>query len=171
MQPPIDHVRGLFHQHELRCTRQRELVYSALAATTGHPTAEELYRAVRDREPGLSLATVYNTLEALVECGLSRRISNGHGPAHYDADMQPHVHVSMGDGRVCDVPEDLSRRLLAGLKPELLAELECRMGVKIAAVNMQLMAATPREERSGCGPGCKCGPTCTCSPCNCSADC
>jgi Fur family peroxide stress response transcriptional regulator len=139
--PSIDQVRSLFHHHDLRCTRQRELVYTALASTTGHPTAEELYRAVHEVEPGLSLATVYNTLEALVECGLGKRISNGAGPCHYDADMQPHVHISLGDGRVRDVPLDLSRRLLAGVCPEALKELEDRMGIKVAGVNLQVVAA------------------------------
>jgi Fur family transcriptional regulator, peroxide stress response regulator len=141
----MDQVRSLFHKHDLRCTRQRELVYSALASTTAHPTAEELYHAVRDIDQGLSLATVYNTLEALVERGLSRRISNGSGPCHYDADMQPHVHVSVADGTVRDVPDDLSAKLLAGVSPELMKELEQRMGVKIATINMQLVAApSPR---------------------------
>jgi Fur family peroxide stress response transcriptional regulator len=137
----MDEVRALFHKHDLRCTRQRELVYSALASTTAHPTAEELYHAVRDVDSGLSLATVYNTLEALVERGLSRRISNGSGPCHYDADMQPHVHVSVADGGVRDVPDDLSAKLLTGVSPEVIKELEQRMGVKIASINMQLMAA------------------------------
>ena len=141
----MDEVRSLFHKHDLRCTRQRELVYSALASTTAHPTAEELYHAVRDIDRGLSLATVYNTLEALVERGLSRRISNGSGPCHYDADMQPHVHVTVADGSVRDVPDELSAKLLAGVSPQLMRELEQRMGVKIATINMQLVAApTPR---------------------------
>jgi len=141
----MDQVRALFHKNDLRCTRQRELVFSALASTTAHPTAEELYHAVRGIDAGLSLATVYNTLEALVERGLSRRISNGSGPCHYDADMQPHVHVSLRDGAVRDVPDDLSEKLLAGLTPEVMKELEQRMGVKIASIGMQIAAAPAKR--------------------------
>jgi Fur family peroxide stress response transcriptional regulator len=155
MTPSIDHVRSLFRNHDLRCTRQRELVYTALASTTAHPTAEELYRAVHDVEPGLSLSTVYNTLEALVDCGLGRRLSNGAGPCHYDADMAPHVHLSMGDGEVRDVPEDLSHRLLAGVSPDLLKELEDRMGIKVASVNLQVVAAAAAQPRA-----CRCAGAC-----------
>jgi hypothetical protein len=80
--------------------------------------------------------------EALVGCGLGKRLSNGAGPCHYDADMEPHVHISMGSGRVVDLPLDLSRRLLAGVCPELLKEIEDRMGIKVAGVNLQVVAAS-----------------------------
>ena len=56
-------LRDLLAQHDIRLTRQREEIYAALAATKAHPTAEELLRAVRSSHPGISLATVYNTLE------------------------------------------------------------------------------------------------------------
>ena len=67
-------LRELFRAHGLRCTRQRERIYEALASSTSHPTAEELHLAVRDADGGLSLATVYNTLEAFTERGLCRRV-------------------------------------------------------------------------------------------------
>ena len=138
--PSLEHVRELFRDHGLRCTRQREMVYMALAATKQHPTAEDLYRTVRDIDPGLSLATVYNTLEALVECRLGRRLSSGGGPCHYDADMDPHVHLTLKDGQLVDVPQDLGERLLAGLSPDLVREIEERMGVKVTAVGVSLSA-------------------------------
>jgi Fe2+ or Zn2+ uptake regulation protein len=140
MHPSLDDVRELFRHHDLRCTRQRELVYTALAATTAHPTADELYQSVHAIDSGLSLATVYNTLEAFIERGLTRKISNGLGPCRYDADISPHVHMSTSDGRVVDVPIDISRRLMAGLSPELINEIEERMGVKISQLNVQVVA-------------------------------
>jgi Fur family peroxide stress response transcriptional regulator len=143
-EPTQEQVRLLFRQHDLRCTRQRELVYTALARTKQHPTAEDLYRTVHEVDPGLSLATVYNTLEALVACGLGRRLSSGGGPCHYDADMDPHVHVSLADGRLIDVPQDLSERLLAGLNQDLVREIERRMGVSVRGVGVSL-SAEPRE--------------------------
>ena len=94
---------------------------------------------MHEADPGLSLATVYNTLEALLERGLGRRISgDGSGPCRYDAEMEPHIHVMVGDGRLMDVPPDLSRKLLAGMPPELIREIEERMSVKISGVSVQL---------------------------------
>ena len=140
MTPPVEEVRELFRLHDLRCTRQREVVYAALAGTTGHPTAEELHQMVQDSDPGLSLATVYNTLEALTECGLARRMAASAGSCRFDAVTEPHVHLTTQDGRLMDVPKDLSHRLLASLSPELLRELEARMGVSIDHLNVQVVA-------------------------------
>ena len=138
--PSVEEVRDLFRLHDLRCTRQREVVYAALAGTTGHPTAEELHQMVQHADTGLSLATVYNTLEALTQCGLARRMSGAGGCCRFDAVVEPHVHVSTSDGRLMDVPTDLSRRLLAGLSPELLRELEARMGVQVGHLKVQVVA-------------------------------
>mgnify|MGYP000892729480 CR=1 FL=1 len=133
-------IRDIFHRCGLRCTRQRELVYGALAATKLHPTAEELYRTVQLSDPGVSLATVYNTLDALLDCGLARRIPGGEGPARFDAHTHAHVHLVLPGGRVTDVPDDLSDRLLAGLCPQAMAELESRLGIRVDQLSLQLVA-------------------------------
>lgn len=137
--PSVEEVRELFHGRQLRCTRQREVVYAALAASATHPTAEELHHLVLRHEPGLSLATIYNTLEVLIDCGLARRLAAG-GCCRFDAVTTPHVHLATRDGKVFDVPADISQRLLDGLSPEVLAELEARMGVRIAHLNVQVVS-------------------------------
>jgi Fur family peroxide stress response transcriptional regulator len=136
------HIRTLFEEHGLRCTRQREVLYQALAATKSHPTADELFNSVK--EDGLSLATIYNTLDAFTEVGLVRRIpsSSGSGPCRFDADTTDHVHLATPDGRVHDVPNDLSRQLLAGIPASSIADLERRMGIKVAGLTVQVTART-----------------------------
>src|SRR4051812_6614771 len=139
MMPTPEQVRDLFHKHDLRCTHQRELVYTALASTKSHPSAEELYESIHAFDDELSLATVYNTLETFTERGLTRRLATGSGPCRYDGDMEPHVHVAK-DGLMLDVPQDLGDRLLSGLTPEMIEELESRMGIEVGAVNLQIVA-------------------------------
>jgi Fur family peroxide stress response transcriptional regulator len=109
----------------VRPTRQRELVYAALAATKTHPTAEELLTAVRAADPGVSQATVYNTLETLTGCGLARRLPSrtAGGPCRYDADVRPHVHLTLPDGRVIDAPVGVSEAILAALNGPGLASM------------------------------------------------
>ncbi|MEM1186391.1 MAG: Fur family transcriptional regulator [Planctomycetota bacterium] len=135
-------LRDFFRAAGLRCTRQRELVYQALAATKSHPTADELYLAVRVDEPGLSLATVYNTLEAFTAAGLCRRLPSpsGTGPARYDADTSQHAHVALPDGRVVDVPAALGSELLSNLPADLMARVEAELGVAISDVSVTLHA-------------------------------
>ncbi|HZW09057.1 MAG TPA: Fur family transcriptional regulator [Phycisphaerales bacterium] len=133
-------TREAFRQAGLRYTRQRGAVYAALGATTSHPTAEELHEIVRHEAPGLSLATVYNTLEALCESGLCRRLPSAAGVCRFDADTSEHVHVVLPDGRVLDVPGDMGRRLLACVPDALVQELESRVGAPLGGLGVQLVA-------------------------------
>ncbi|MCW5767937.1 MAG: transcriptional repressor [Phycisphaeraceae bacterium] len=131
--------REVLRSSNLRCTRQRELVYEALASTHTHPTAEELFDLVRRLEPGLSLATVYNTLEVFVRSGLAQRIPCPSGATRYDSDMRDHVHLTTSDGRVMDVPEDLGVHLVHALSPSLREDLENRLGVTLGRVSLNLV--------------------------------
>lgn len=141
----VDEIRELFRARGLRCTRQRERIYRALAATKSHPTAEELLALVERRagDESLSLATVYNTLDVFLEKGLARQFrsaspASGPVPARYDADVSDHAHLIEADGSVRDLPEDLSRRVMDRLGPELVAELERRMGVRVKGVEVHV---------------------------------
>jgi len=146
-------VRALFQSHGLRCTKQREVVYGALLADLTHPTADALYEQVRGQEAGMSLATVYNTLEALVSCGLARRVASGTGgPSRFEADMSQHAHLTREDGRIVDLPPDLSASLLAGVDARVLAEIERRLGVRVRGVSVQV-----ETEGEGAGVGGKSG--------------
>ncbi|MEM9373197.1 MAG: Fur family transcriptional regulator [Planctomycetota bacterium] len=114
----IDRAREIFRDHGVRCTRQREIVYASLASTDTHPTVEDLLLRVRAADPGISQATVYNTLDTLVSCGLAHRIPSrsAGGPCRYDADVSPHVHLTLPDGRVIDAPQAVSEAILSALK-------------------------------------------------------
>lgn len=121
----LETARGRLRDHGVRPTRQRELVYLTLASTDTHPTADELLTAVRAEDASVSQATVYNTLDTLTGCGLARRLPSraAGGPCRYDADLRPHVHLTMPDGRVVDAPEGVSAAILSALKSSGLADL------------------------------------------------
>ena len=144
MNPPMkpEEIKELLRARGLRPTRQREVMYDALVGTTSHPTAEELFGTVRVVDPGISLATVYNTLEAFTDKGLCRRMgcARGTGACRYDADMHDHVHVVAEDGRVMDVPGDLGSRLISAIPGEVLRELERRLGVRLGRMGLQILA-------------------------------
>lgn len=135
-----DAVKHLFREHALRWSRQREILYIELYGSTSHPTAEELHLAVHRLDDQLSLATVYNALDAFCEAGLCRRMSApGTAVARYDANTQQHVHVATEDGRVADVPDDLNREVLDHLPPELIRRIEARTGIAIHRINLQFV--------------------------------
>lgn len=129
-----DHsAREVFTSSSIRCTKPRLLIYKALCATKSHPTAEELHAAVRESDSGISLATIYNTLELLVDHGLARRIANrcpGSGASRYEADQTPHLHLVLNDGTVLDAPAHLTKQLTDAIPDGLMQQLAQHAGVK-----------------------------------------
>jgi len=124
-------------------------VYGALASTKSHPTAEELHRMVESRSPGMSLATVYNTLEVLCGAGLVRRVPTaGNTPARYDADTSAHLHIVNEDGVVMDIPADLAAEILASLPKGIERRLADCCGRRVSHVSIQMgSAAAPSTAR------------------------
>lgn len=76
----------------LRSTPQREVVFNVLLKKRDHPTADEVYARVRHEMPTISLATVYNCLETLVQCNLVRAVNFERGPTRYCPNLNPHAH-------------------------------------------------------------------------------
>jgi len=75
-----------------RFTPQREHVYSVLLEKRDHPTAEQVFIRAKNRMPEISMATVYNCLDALVECGLVRQVTLDRGATHFCPNMTEHCH-------------------------------------------------------------------------------
>jgi Fe2+ or Zn2+ uptake regulation protein len=76
-----------------RVTPQRLAVASVIGELDRHATVETLFGAVRARIPGVSLPTVYATLELLEELGLVRKVGAGGGSMVYDARTDEHHHL------------------------------------------------------------------------------
>jgi len=98
-------LRQVLEAHGQRFTEQRAAVYRFLAATYEHPTADEVFTAVRGDISDISLATVYKALETLVTCGLAVKLTYGDDSARYDARTDDHYHSRcLKCGMVRDVP-------------------------------------------------------------------
>ena len=92
-----------------RFTEQRAAVFRFLAATDLHPSADDVFLAVRRDLPGISLATVYKSLETLVGCGLAVKLTYSDGSARYDGRTDPHHHARcLRCGKVVDIVGDLA---------------------------------------------------------------
>src|SRR5258707_861678 len=74
-------------------TRQRKIVRDVVQAGDHHPTAAEVFDAARKKMPGISFATVYNSLRFLKDAGLVREIAFGNGASRYDRETDRHDHA------------------------------------------------------------------------------
>jgi Fe2+ or Zn2+ uptake regulation protein len=91
-----------------RVTSQRLVLYRVLTELGRHASADEIARASAERLPGLSLPTVYATLELFEGLGLVRRVDAGGAAALFDPRTDPHAHFA---GRTCGAVIDLETEL------------------------------------------------------------
>src|SRR6185503_2945956 len=78
---------------EQKLTPQRDAVLQVILAREDHPTANEIFGAARRRLPGISYATVYNSLRFLKEAGLVHEIKFGDSASRYDRETDRHDHA------------------------------------------------------------------------------
>ena len=87
-----------------RFTPQRQQVYDVLLQKRDHPTAEEVFIRAKQAMPDISMATVYNCIDALVQCDLVRQVQLERGATRFCPNMEEHCHYYCDEcGTVFDV--------------------------------------------------------------------
>jgi len=116
----------------MRNTSQRKAVLVALGDLHGtHPTASEIYGAIKVRSFQIGLATVYRTLDAMVERGDVAAVRTGNA-VRYDLTHHHHHHlICQVCGKVTDV--DASE-----VPAELITFFETETGFDLTHASIQL---------------------------------
>jgi len=88
----------------LRMTKQRKAVYKVLTEELDHPTAQRIFERTQEQISTVSLATIYNCLDALASHDIIRQANVDRGPARYCSNMNEHGHFhDLSTGDVLDV--------------------------------------------------------------------
>jgi Fe2+ or Zn2+ uptake regulation protein len=96
----------------LRATSQRLVMNRLLRQSNRHLSAEQLLDEASEQLPGVSLPTVYATLELFEQLGIVRRVNGGGGTLLWDTRADAHHHmICRNCGRIEDMetPLDLER--------------------------------------------------------------
>ena len=121
----------------LRMTKQRRLILEELLKTKSHPSADEVYRMVRERLPNISLGTVYRNLELLSESGLILKLELSGVAKRFDGTVEDHYHVRCVQcGQVRDVE--------VSPLPEIEAAVQDARGYKIFAHRLEFRGLCPQ---------------------------
>lgn len=101
MTPLIERLR----ERGWRMTAQRRVIAEAMAGEHVHLAADEVFERAREALPEVSLATVYNTLNELVDMGELLELTHADGRKRYDPNVSDRHHhlVCVGCGRMLDV--------------------------------------------------------------------
>ena len=103
---------------KLKLTPERKVVLQEMLKSPGHLEAEELIFNLRRKRRHASRATVYRTLELLVDSGMVRKVDLGHGHSHFEmvADHPHHEHmVCLGCGKVLEFSDRAMEEALGKL--------------------------------------------------------
>lgn len=96
----------------MNLTPQRVVIYRALLESEDHPSPEALRDRVKDALPAVSLATIYKTLDVLVELGLATEVAVTGNTKRYDGNMGAHHHLVC---TACGLIEDFEDASLSAL--------------------------------------------------------
>jgi len=86
-------------------TKQRREVYRVLQeGPQDHPTAAQILERVKQSQPGISLATVYNCLEVLVDHRTIKQVNFDREPSRYCSNLKEHGHFhDTNSGQIHDI--------------------------------------------------------------------
>ena len=113
-------------------------MYRYLRTAHDHPTAEQVFHAVKSELPNISLATVYNVLDTLVSAGLANRIAVSNGAFRFDCRSDSHYHLRcMKTGEVRDVALPFDETLLDKLDPAVI-DLLRQHGFVVTGYSLEL---------------------------------
>ena len=124
--------RRVLNSSGLRITNQRTLLMELIYQGEGHLDADELYRLAREKQPRISLSTVYRTLRMLKKLGLVEEVHFDESHHHYEVPpAKEHHHlICLGCGKVVEIHKALSRYIkknVADAKDFEIIDTELRM--------------------------------------------
>lgn len=117
----LEEIVEKLREEGVRVTHQRLEILREIARGEGHPSVAEVFEAVRERVPTISLDTVYRTLRKLSALGLVHPVGYSPEGIRFDADRTPHHHFLCS---VCGKAYDFTCRELDEIRvPEEAREL------------------------------------------------
>lgn len=133
-----DRARALLRAKGRRMTQQRVVLLDVIEAAPGHMDADELYRLARERDPRMSLSTVYRTLLVLKEHGLIDELHLSEEHHHYEVKKgEEHYHVVC---RRCGAIEEFESEITDQLSSNLLAQI----GFAVESVDLDVSGRCAR---------------------------
>jgi Fur family ferric uptake transcriptional regulator len=90
-----EQFRSYLAKHNLKVTRQRQIILDAFLSSPSHLSAEELYIRLRKKHPNIGYATVYRTMKLLVESGIAAERHFGDRQTRYEANTGEDHHYHL----------------------------------------------------------------------------
>lgn len=99
----LEAMQRLKHS-DIRITPQRYAILEFLIESHSHPTADEIHKALVDRFPNMSVATVYNNLRLFTKINFVQEMPYGDHSSRFDYSSTKHYHATCTEcGKIVDI--------------------------------------------------------------------
>ncbi len=94
----------ILKKYDMKITPQRLEILKYLDKNKIHPTANQIYSALKKKNPSLSKTTVYNSLDILNKNHIIDELTISKSESRYDFEPEPHHHfLCRNCGEITDI--------------------------------------------------------------------
>lgn len=112
-----DIEKQILKEHGIRVSHQRLMILDFLVNNRNHPTADDIYKSLKSKDPILSQATVYNTLNLFVANNIASELEFNQSRKRYDFYQKHHSHfICENCGEILDLDINVDNLKLEGLE-------------------------------------------------------
>ncbi|EEB36517.1 peroxide operon regulator [Anaerococcus hydrogenalis DSM 7454] len=109
--------KHILKKHDIRVSHQRLMILDYLVNNRTHPTADDIYKDLKSKDPILSQATVYNTLNLFVKNNIVSELDFNQSRKRYDFYQKHHAHfICEHCGDILDLNFDIDNLKFDGLE-------------------------------------------------------
>ena len=120
----------------MKYSKQRSLILDTLRQNPYHPTAEQVFALVRQKDSNISLATVYRNLNQLAENGMIRKLSHLDKVARFDHTLVKHYHfICTSCSQVIDID--------SSIMPSFIQQITDQTGLAVESADISLQGICP----------------------------
>lgn len=112
-----------FRNIGIKRTPQRLAIFKFLNGNRSHPSADDIFNAVKKDFPTMSFATVYNTMDAMKSKGAIRELTIESGKKRYDPDCSEHHHLICVE---CKVVVDIFKEFNLSLSSDITKDFDIK---------------------------------------------
>jgi len=144
----MERLEKLCLEKGLKMTEQRRVIARVLSESKDHPDVEQVYQRASERDPRISIATVYRTVKLFEEVSILERHDFGDGRARYEEVPERH-HDHLIDVQTGEVVEFRNEEI-----EELQKLVAKKLGYKLVDHRLELYGVKPgADPESGGGSG------------------
>ena len=122
----LNRFKEALKKEGLKYTPQRTAVLEEIIKDKGHRESEEIYLALKKKGQSVSRATVYRTMDILVNNGFARKMNLGDGRARYESKVNSphHDHLVCMD---CGLIVEFMDQKIEDLQDEIAIQYEFQL--------------------------------------------